>query len=1355
MAENSTSGSLGFIKDTKAGSSPNFSLTSSHFNVHATHGAISVAGGAMFDFEVAVEHLLNIEVGEGGEAFTRHVAVQITNVLEDTDLTDGNFIRIRTLEQLDCIRRDLDGDGVPSGDTMEQQAYRNAFGLAAGANHNCAFGCRGYRLVYDLDFDDADSYAGNIDSAWVDPASGGTPGTSGWVPIGRSGSPFTAIFDGNGHTISNLYINNSSILEVGLFGYTSASSEIRNLGLEHGSVTGGTGTYTYTGGLVGRNNAMIIASYATASVTGGTGTFTYTGGLVGVNQGAISASYATASVTGGTGSNNYTGGLVGNNNATIIASYATASVKGSATGNNAITGGLVGRNVGPIIASYATASVTGGTGTNTYTGGLVGINQGAISASYATASVTGGTGTYTYTGGLVGWNFQGAISASYATGDATGREGNTGGLVGINSGTITNSYYDSTVNAALNAIGFNDSDGTATNVSGKTTAELQAPTAYSTASDAMYYEWNKNIDGDLDTDAADIVWDFGTNIQRPVLRGIDANRDGIVDAMDLAAQRAAFPPSPPAALSVGTITPNSVLLSWTSYSDANTGFKVFYSETSAFNPAAPTPEGMEFVSVPALAPAATGVEVTGLSPSTTYYFRVAAVNGAVVGVYATAVPATTEAAMLTLLPAMLDFTAAGETKPVTITSNVEWTATSDMSWLTISGTAMGTGNGSISVVATEQAAAVGRTATITVETTGGLGRTVSVTQAAAVEALTLSDASLDFTAAGETKQLTITSNAEWTATSDMSWLTISGTTMDTGNGSISVVAAEQIAVVGRTATITVTAGALTQMVSISQIAAAAELSLSPLTLSFIAAGETKSVTITSNAEWTATSDMSWLTISGTTMDTGNGSISVVAAEQIAVVGRTATITVTAGALTQMVSVSQIAAAAELSLSPLTLSFIAAGETKSVTITSNAEWTATSDMSWLTISGTTMDTGNGSISVVATEQTAAVDRTATITVTAGALTQMVSVSQIAAAAELSLSPLTLSFIAAGETKSVTITSNAEWTATSDMSWLTISGTTMDTGNGSISVVATEQTAAVDRTATITVTAGALTQMVSVSQIAAAAELSLSPLTLSFIAAGETKSVTITSNAEWTATSDMSWLTISGTTMDTGNGSISVVATEQAAAVGRMATITITAGTLTRMLSISQVAAVAELSLSPLTLSFTAAGETKQLMITSNASWTVTSTATWLTLPTEGTEDEVIDVVAAEQTATVGRMATITVETTGGLMRTVSVTQSAVGEALVASLPLSALLRVPEGESTLLVYPNPTSDWVQVVGISSTRTYAYKVYSLVGQEVLSGNVHGDALIDISSFSDGQYIFILQGHGEEMRTRVLVLK
>ena len=397
------------------------------------------------------------------------------------------LILIRTLEQLDAIRYDLDGDGTPAGNLMEQQAYRDAFGLAAGANHNCAGGCEGYGLLYDLDFEDADSYAAvTRNNVWVDPASGGTPGTSGWVPIGSSSSDaFAAIFHGNGHTISNLYINSSAIY-VGLFGYTGTGSEIRNLGLEHGSVTA-TGTSAY----IGSTNA-------------------YIGGLVGRNDGTIIASYATASVTGGTGTNAYAGGLVGRNDGTIIASYATASMTGGAR-----TGGLVGGNGGSISASYATASVTGGTGTNAYAGGLVGFNSsGIISASYATASVTGG-GT---TGGLVGVNSSDStISASYATASVTGGTGtDTGGLVGINLSNVRNSYFDSTVNAALNAIGV--SNGTVTNVSGKTTAELQAPTTYSTASDAMYYEWNRNIDGDLDTDAVDIVWDFGTENRYPRLR---------------------------------------------------------------------------------------------------------------------------------------------------------------------------------------------------------------------------------------------------------------------------------------------------------------------------------------------------------------------------------------------------------------------------------------------------------------------------------------------------------------------------------------------------------------------------------------------------------------------------------------------------------------------------------------------------------------------------------------------------------------------------------------------------------------------------------------------------------------------
>ncbi|HTN67480.1 MAG TPA: filamentous hemagglutinin N-terminal domain-containing protein [Burkholderiaceae bacterium] len=107
------------------------------------------------------------------------------------------------------------------------------------------------------------------------------------------------------------------------------------------------------------------------------------------------------------------------------------SVKGSG-----YTGSLVGENAGVINNSYSTANVNGGS--NAYAGGLVGklMGGGTINNSYAAGTVASGV----YGGGLVGLN-QGTISNSYASGAVTGING--GGLVGSNqSGVVTNSFWN-------------------------------------------------------------------------------------------------------------------------------------------------------------------------------------------------------------------------------------------------------------------------------------------------------------------------------------------------------------------------------------------------------------------------------------------------------------------------------------------------------------------------------------------------------------------------------------------------------------------------------------------------------------------------------------------------------------------------------------------------------------------------------------------------------------------------------------------------------------------------------------------------------------------------------------------------
>jgi hypothetical protein len=80
-------------------------------------------------------------------------------------------------------------------------------------------------------------------------------------------------------------------------------------------------------------------------------------------------------------------------------------------------------------------------------GGLVGLNWGTVSNSYATGSVSG----IIDVGGLVGLNGD-TVSNSYSTGSVTG-DAHVGGLVGLNWVTVNNSYSTGSVTGGLSVGG--------------------------------------------------------------------------------------------------------------------------------------------------------------------------------------------------------------------------------------------------------------------------------------------------------------------------------------------------------------------------------------------------------------------------------------------------------------------------------------------------------------------------------------------------------------------------------------------------------------------------------------------------------------------------------------------------------------------------------------------------------------------------------------------------------------------------------------------------------------------------------------------------------------------------------------
>ena len=140
-----------------------------------------------------------------------------------------------------------------------------------------------------------------------------------WTPIGyydpanNVDYPYSGTFDGNNHTISGLYFNESSIAYVGLFGYSCGT--IKNVGVVDSYFNGA----DFIGGVCGKDdNGTIMNCYNTGTISGNN----YVGGVCGENHAEIGDQVATATIsncynTGTISGNNYVGGECGENHAEI------------------------------------------------------------------------------------------------------------------------------------------------------------------------------------------------------------------------------------------------------------------------------------------------------------------------------------------------------------------------------------------------------------------------------------------------------------------------------------------------------------------------------------------------------------------------------------------------------------------------------------------------------------------------------------------------------------------------------------------------------------------------------------------------------------------------------------------------------------------------------------------------------------------------------------------------------------------------------------------------------------------------------------------------------------------------------
>ena len=128
-----------------------------------------------------------------------------------------------------------------------------------------------------------------------------------------------------------------------------------------------------------------------------------------------------------------------------------------------------------------------------------------------------------------------------------------------------------------------------------------------------------------------------------------------------------------------------------------------------------------------------------------------------------------------------------------------WTAASNASWITVTGGASGTGNGTASFSVAANTATTNRSGTLTIA-----GTTFNVTQSGAC-AYSISPTSQAFTAAGGTGSSTVTAGAgcAWTAASNAAWITVTSGASGTGTGRRPFSVAANTATTNRSGTLTI------------------------------------------------------------------------------------------------------------------------------------------------------------------------------------------------------------------------------------------------------------------------------------------------------------------------------------------------------------------------------------------------------------------------------------------------------------------------------------------------------------------------------------------------------------------------
>lgn len=472
---------------------------------------------------------------------------------------------------------------------------------------------------------------------------------------------------------------------------------------------------------------------------------------------------------------------------------------------------------------------------------------------------------------------------------------------------------------------------------------------------------------------------------------------------------------------------------------------------------------------------------------------------------------------------VLEFGGTASNEVIYVESNCSWEIDNPLSWVTVE--KLDEGN-QLKISVEENPSNSYRNGYIYIRySTGSKSDYVSIYVTQFPAEITVSEMTLDFENSASKYNLTLTSEASWTALASASWIQVDPKEGGPGETSLSIEVTQNGMVNSRTGYVSIMTGDYDRLqISVNQKGLYLE---TEKMLSFSSRAGAEKIELKSNVNWEVVSCPEWLSVTPTS-GSGSEEITVSVAQNNSSNSRTGDIIFGVPGLDITFSTTVVQSGITLTPGATFLQFTDKAGSQPLEITADGEWTSEVDADWISISPIS-GKGDTTVSVSVSENTTEESRKGNIIYRFDAKETVVTVLQ--AAKYFDIDSESFTFTSAGGAHEISLGTNQKWSAQFEGdnvgTWLSL---TQYSGEGetTLKLVATQNNTIQDREAALIITPE-YSRTIRIKVLQKARYLKVSATNISFFSrGGESDPIIVDTDGDYDISSSVTWLTVNRAT-----------------------------------------------------------------------------------------------------------------------------------------------------------------------------------------------------------------------------------